>query len=274
MTSREPPLAFTLHLPPEDQPEPKTVVLVHGFPDGPALWSQLIPSALEAGYRVVNVALPGYGDDDAPGATSFDSLSERLLATFDAANATKPVLITHDWGSVLAYLLLQRHPDAVQRLVCLDVGLAERSLFKAALVLGYQSLLVLAYLLGGPLGDALSRWICRWLLRRPAYPGATPARARHGWLYRQAWREAGSAGPWWAYYRNRVASWDVEASPPFLFAYGRELWSWAQFHTPQWRETVKAAGHRVVALPGQHWFMAQHPEQTWEAIDAFLRGYD
>ncbi|MBP47923.1 MAG: hypothetical protein CMH53_08275 [Myxococcales bacterium] len=251
-----------------------TLVLVHGFPDGPQMWQQTVAAMNALGYTTVNIALPGYGskptNDDL--AQSFDELSDRLLMTIEHAGALGQTLIAHDWGAVLAYLMLQKRPDALARLVALDVGVAPRSIGRALLVITYQAWLVAAHWVGGPLGDWFTERLCSWILRRPRYEGAAAALARHAWLYRQAWREAHIGGKRAYYYRNRIAPWTPHSELAVLFAYGRDLWQGVQFHDQRWRGMLLNANslNRVRPMAGGHWFFMENSDAFHAELQDFL----
>ena len=250
----------------------QTVVLVHGFPDSPALWAQTSAHLSARGYRVIRIALPGFEDDtSSPVSITFDDTVDRLYATLSATGSLGATLVGHDWGAIFLYLLLRRYPDAAGKLVTLEVGAGPRSPALALFVLVYHALLNLAHWLGAGLGDRLMGWLCRRFLR-PDYPHALLPKARHGWLYRQAWREGGRDGAWPFYFRNGIDAWTPPPALPFLFLFGQDGPRALRFHTERWRREVTAhcPDSRSHALPGGHWCLLEHPEAFHEALDTFL----
>jgi len=133
-----------------------TVVLLHGFPDFWYGWRLQIPALVEAGYRVVAPDLRGYNDSDRPPrrrdytteliAADVVGLIERTTGRGDVraggAGGESPggrgtergsgervvgpgddsgvVLVGHDWGGVVAWLVAAARPDLVRRLVVLN----------------------------------------------------------------------------------------------------------------------------------------------------------
>lgn len=92
--------------------EGPTLVLLHGFPDSPASFAALAPRLAAAGYRVLAPYLPGYGESTLPPPTDLLTAAGQLEQWLAAVAAPEPVvLVGHDWGSILAQLLLarQRH---------------------------------------------------------------------------------------------------------------------------------------------------------------------
>ena len=250
----------------------ETFVLVHGFPDDPAVFQESAARLLARGHRVLRVTLPGF-EEGAQGEVPlpFDLVVERLYRTLAHERALGATLVGHDWGAIFLYRLVERHPDAAGRLVTLEVGAGPRSLLLTLFVLTYHALIILAFALGEGLGDRVMRGLCH-LMPRPSYPGALRPCARHGWLYRQAWREGSSHGPWPLYYRNAIAAWAPPKGLPFLFLYGEESPRLLRFHSKAWRQSItsESAVSQSVGLPGGHWCFVEHPELFIDALDSFI----
>ena len=274
MATETPPLlAYTIAqgaVPTEDPA--RTVVLVHGFPDSPVMWQPTVAHLIGRGERVISLALPGFEEGAEPGAhPTFDTTVARIHATLAHTGALGATLIGHDWGAIFLYQLLRQHPDAAGRLVTLEIGAGPRSPWLTLFVLLYHGLLVLAHTLGAGLGDRLMRGLCR-LFPRPDYPGALQPAARHGWLYRQAWREGSRDGAWPLYFRNGIARWTPRPTLPVLFLYGQDGARPLRFHTQRWRADVTAhhPASRAEGLPGGHWCLLEHPDAFHAALDRFL----
>ena len=258
------------------QPPKGTLVLLHGFPDTPALWLPTAEYFTQQGYRTIRIALPGFAGKGAAAiesvdGISFDELTSAIHDVLTKENALGAAIVGHDWGAVFVYLLTTKYPESVSRAICLEIGSAPRSLWMLLVVLSYQSLLNLGYVLGSGLGDWIVRFVCR-ALGAPRYEGGVTPGAVHAWLYRQAWREAGQRGPGVFYYRNLVESWRPLPGLPFLFMYGGDFPKPLRFHTSEWRTRVSSyhPQSRSVALPGKHWFMHEHPLAFHEALHRFL----
>ncbi len=249
------------------------VVFVHGFPDGPSVWEVSARHLRKRGFRVIRVTLPGFeeeGEDQSP--QSFEALGERLYLTLKACDALGATLIGHDWGAILVYQMLRHHPEAVSRVVTIEIGAGPRTPWLVLFVLAYHALLIFAHWLGAPRGDWLMQRFCA-CLRRPSYAGAPRAKARHAWLYRQAWREGSREGPWLFYYRNLIARWRPHPEVPTLFLYGSETSTLFRFHSKAWRRELTRASalNRVSTLPGAHWCFLEAPEAFHAALDDFLQ---
>src|ERR1700721_4237501 len=84
-------------------------VLVHGFPDIPATWEQVVPR-LPPGLRIVRPYLRGYGGSRVhPGAwaqaggAQVAALATDLLDLLDGLGLDQVVLAGHDWGARTAH---------------------------------------------------------------------------------------------------------------------------------------------------------------------------
>lgn len=267
------PLQFSVHeVLKASAPPPETVVLIHGFPDGPSMWRKTWMHLVDNGFRVVLVTLPGF-ESNGPRfkRVCFDEVVDRLRYTLIEAQAIGATIMGHDWGAILSYRLLQCYPDTAKRLICLEIGCAPRSLILTGFVLFYHALFNIAYVLRGPIGNWLMGLLCA-LLPQPSYPERPKPRAQHAWLYHQAWREGGSHGPWPFYYRNVIASWRPDPRMPFLFVYGSDGPSRLRFHTAEWRRDVTSIHElsREIGLPGHHWFFLESPDDFHRALDEFL----
>ncbi|MDD9977656.1 MAG: alpha/beta hydrolase [Boseongicola sp.] len=104
------------------------ILLLHGHPQTHVVWRKVAPRLVEAGYQVIAPDLRGYGDSDKP--TSDPShlpYSKRVMAADQIAlmkhlgHETFSV-VGHDRGGRVAHRLALDFPDAVQRLVVLDIA--------------------------------------------------------------------------------------------------------------------------------------------------------
>ncbi len=79
-----------------------------------------MPVLAGLGYRVWAPNLRGYGNTDQPAglaAYALGTLVEDAAALIGASGAGKALVLAHDWGGMLAWLLAMRHPGLVHRLV-------------------------------------------------------------------------------------------------------------------------------------------------------------
>ena len=98
----------------------KLALCLHGFPECAFSWRFQMPLLVQLGYRVWAPNLRGYGATDSPweiNAYRLETLVEDVAALIRVSGANEIVLIAHDWGGLLAWLLVTWQPSLVQRLV-------------------------------------------------------------------------------------------------------------------------------------------------------------
>jgi pimeloyl-ACP methyl ester carboxylesterase len=99
------------------------VVLLHGFPEFWYSWRHQLPALADAGYRAVAPDLRGYNlSDKPPGVRSYrpGELVADVAALIEQLGAGPAVVVGHDWGGVIAWLLFMRRPDLVRGIVVMN----------------------------------------------------------------------------------------------------------------------------------------------------------
>jgi haloacetate dehalogenase len=104
------------------------ILLLHGHPQTHVVWRKVAPRLVEAGYHVIAPDLRGYGDSDKPESDSSHlPYSKRIMAA-DQIALMKHLgyevfsVVGHDRGGRVAHRLVLDFPDAVERLVVLDIA--------------------------------------------------------------------------------------------------------------------------------------------------------
>jgi len=101
----------------------EVVVCVHGFPDTPRTFRELLPALGGAGFRGVAPTLRGYEPWSQPAVPDYDvsSLAGDVIGWIDALGARRAHLVGHDWGAVLGYAAAALAPDRVASLTALAI---------------------------------------------------------------------------------------------------------------------------------------------------------
>ena len=101
------------------------VILIHGTPSSSYIWRNIMPSLLEAGYKVHLFDLLGYGLSERPQDPATDTsvtgqvpILEGLLALWGLNEAH---IIAHDIGGAVAQRFAIQSPERVKSLTMLDV---------------------------------------------------------------------------------------------------------------------------------------------------------
>lgn len=95
-----------------DGPGP-LVVCLHGFPDTIDTYQYLVPSLVNAGYRVLVPVMPGYESCSTSDVNRYfiTDLSRDLLSWIDYLGEDKVHLVGHDWGAVSGWMAVSMFPD-------------------------------------------------------------------------------------------------------------------------------------------------------------------
>jgi pimeloyl-ACP methyl ester carboxylesterase len=106
------------------------VLLCHGFPELWYSWRYQLPALAHAGYHVVAPDLRGYGQTDQPedaGAYTLLHLVGDLVGILDVLGEREAILVSHDWGSVLAWQAALMRPDRFPVLITMSAPYLPRS---------------------------------------------------------------------------------------------------------------------------------------------------
>lgn len=103
------------------------LLLLHGHPQTHAIWHKVAPRLAER-FTVVACDLRGYGDsskpqgDDDHANYSKRSMAADMLKAMQSLGFAQFAVMAHDRGARVAHRLAADHPEAVQRLVLLDIA--------------------------------------------------------------------------------------------------------------------------------------------------------
>jgi haloacetate dehalogenase len=103
------------------------LLLLHGHPQTHAIWHRVAP-VLAQHFTVVAADLRGYGDSSKPpGAADHANYAKRTMALdqvrlMHALGFAQFDVLAHDRGARVAHRMALDHPQAVQRLVLLDIA--------------------------------------------------------------------------------------------------------------------------------------------------------
>ena len=117
--------AGDLDFPVVDYGSGPAVLLLHGFPDSRHLWRYQVPALARAGFRVLAPDLRGFGDAPKPTEVAAYALPQvvgDVLGILDGLGVERAHVVGHDWGAVVAWLLVAGHPERAASLTALTVG--------------------------------------------------------------------------------------------------------------------------------------------------------
>lgn len=259
------------------------LLLLHGFPQTRALWAQVAPD-LARDFTVICPDLRGYGASAKPDAVSaytFREMARDQVALLAHLGIERCAVIGHDRGGRVGHRLALDHPGRVTRLCVMDIIPTHRLLsdLRQEVASAYYHWFFLAQ--PAPLPDRLIA----------ADPDFYFASCLAGWgkagldqfdpgqlaQYRAAWRDPDTIRGMCNDYRATLAhdfhddSADAQArlGCPLHVLYGQDgvmarLFDFAAAWAPKGREV------QTKALPGGHFFIDTHPEETRQALRALL----
>lgn len=236
-----------------------TILMVHGWPDTLALWDTSV-AALKGQYRCARFTLPGYDKAKASRPMSVVEMTALIANIVEAISPMRPVVVMcHDWGCFFGYEFVARYPQKVQRLVGVDIGDTNRSVYAKSLnpkqkrmIWGYQMWLAIAWKIGESVSANLGTRMTRWMAKTIGYRGPMEP---IGWqmCYPYAMRWMGVKGGF-------TGTAPMNLTHPTLFIYGAK--KPFMFHSTQFLEQLAAyPGSEGHGLPTGHWVMVQKPDQ-------------
>ncbi len=223
-----------------------TLVFMQGWPDDVSVWDDMI-SVLRDRYRCVRFNMPNYpGAERRRWGYSHDEIVEGVARCIREVSPNAPVtLVAHDWGAFWAYRVQHAHPALVARMVTMDVGPDLKPTRGAMLfTAGYQLWLASAFLVGGGVGNWMTRSVAR-LARSPRQGAALDAGINYPYL-----------ATWQAILSGNVPNLPRYAPQiPILFVFGRK--KPGSFHSSRWTGFLRSRpDNEVIDLPdATHWVM-------------------
>ena len=100
----------------EDAPP---LVLLHGLTSRASTWDTAAPEFARQ-FRVVAIDQRGHGDSDQPGAYSFELMCDDVLGVLDRLGMQRVSLLGHSMGGTVAYLIAEKEPGRIGRLILED----------------------------------------------------------------------------------------------------------------------------------------------------------
>jgi pimeloyl-ACP methyl ester carboxylesterase len=100
------------------------VLLLHGFPEGKESWEPQLVALSDAGWRAVAPDLRGFGGTDAPKgveAYALPHLVADVEGLISALGEDQVDLIGHDWGALVGWPFVSRHPRLVRSWTSLSI---------------------------------------------------------------------------------------------------------------------------------------------------------
>lgn len=263
----------------------RLALCLHGFPEHAYSWRHQMPLLARLGYRVWAPNLRGYGATDSPREISAYQphiLVGDVASLIKAANARETLLIAHDLGAVLAWLLAMEQPQLIDRLVILNLPhpacfarevRKPRQFFKSWYTFFFQLPWLPEKILGRQ-GRGASELIRKTSCNPARFPDDTLE------IYRANAARPGGLRAMLNWYRAMMRSGAVRRfwgknipiiKTPTLFLWGDQDVALSLRTTLGTEKYVSNLTFRV--LPGvSHWIQQEAPEAVNAMLEAWLRG--
>lgn len=250
------------------------VILLHGYTQTSRMWHPLIPRMAEK-FAIIAPDLPGIGDSGIPAdGLDMKNAAIRIHALAKSLGVEKARVVGHDIGLMVAYAYAAMYPDEVERLAVMDAFLPGIPGWEPY----YNNPDLWHFRFHGPTPEALvegreaTYFAFFWNdlaadrnrslppTDRQAYIAAysRPARMRAGWAYFSAWPQTAN---------DFAELAKTKLTMPVLSIAGDK----ASAATLNAQMKLVADDVSVVVLKDTgHWLMEERPEETMQALTAFL----
>lgn len=238
-----------------------TILFLQGWPDDASLWDEAV-AVLGKTHRCARITLPNYAGEKAVrwGYTTDEIIDAvvDVIRSLSAGPVSRPItLVLHDWGCYWGHAAHHRVPELVARVAGLDVSphLTPRPAAVAG-IMAYQWWLLGAFVLGGRVGDAMTRGFAKLA----GAPRAAETDALMNYPYRNIWTDLLSG-------RANKMTKGYWPTCPIFFAYGTK--KPFPFHSSRWVDHVRSVeGGEVVAIEAGHWIPKERT--TIDALGRWL----
>jgi pimeloyl-ACP methyl ester carboxylesterase len=252
-----------------------SLILLHGYAETSRMWKRIMPS-LAARFTVIAPDLPGIGDSDIPAdGLDMKTAAIRIHALARRLGIQKARVVGHDIGLMVAYAYAAQFPAEVEQLVVMDAFLPG--------VAGWEDVFnspgIWHFRFHGPTPEALVHGRERVYFEyfwndqaadktrsippadRVAYAAAyaRPGRMRAAWAYFAAWQQTAKDFAQLSQTKLTMPVLAIGGEKANAAVLGRQV-------------NLVAADVRMVVLKDTgHWVLEERPQETTEALTAFLR---
>jgi pimeloyl-ACP methyl ester carboxylesterase len=277
---------FCIEAGPADGPP---VLLLHGFPELAYSWRYQVAALGAAGYHVIAPDLPGYGRSDKPDVTyDCEWINACLVGVVDVCGHDRFVVAGHDWGGILVWIMARRYPERIAGVIGVNtpdlprppmppVQLMRQIFVDTPIyIIQFQERGLAEWVLGtwGRGTDDFIEMIFGATTQGDAFsPDVLD-------VYKDAFRPAGALTPPIEYYRNLDRNWELTAAiadrtidVPCLMISAADDPVLTPAMTLGMEERVPNLTRVVIENCG-HWTQQEQPEETTQAMLAYLRGLD
>ena len=262
------------------------VLMLHGFPELAYSWRHQVAALGDAGFHAVAPDLPGYGRSDKPDVTyDCEWINATLVGVADALGHSQFVVAGHDWGGILVWIMARQYPDRIAGVIGVNTPDLPRPPMPPVQLLRQIFVDTPIYIIQFQ-DRGVAEWVLSWGRGADDFVemifGATAAAdnalsPESVDVYKDAFRPVGALTPPIEYYRNMDRNWELTASiadreveVPCLMISARNDPVLTPEMTAGMEERVPNL-ERVVIESCGHWTQQERPQETTDAMLAYLR---
>ena len=229
------------------------LVFFHGYPNTLRMWDRIV-SKLQGDYRILTLSYPNF-DEDVYRKWGLDlrevvRLAKDTIEHVEIADGKKykKSIIGHDWGAVISILFDSTYKGYATQMMNLDIGaVMSRKLGTKVFSFCYQTYLASAFLIGGKIGDAMTKLFTNYYVEIYMNTDEIKDRINSSWnyFYYYLWRNILT-------YKTILE--EYRPSVPFAFVYGTEKKH--MFHSEEFLELLdKTPNCEHHGIEDNHWVM-------------------
>ena len=231
----------------------KILVFMHGWPDTPALWDRIVP-AFQKDHYILILNYPNYSPKETnPKGLDYEEVALRAKATIDLVNDTsrKIFVVSHDFGAAVGYYLDHLYPKYITEMVALDSA-AHFNPYHPIIVF-YQLVLVLAFLIGGTIGKFLTHRIMKLFGYWPEWADRVDSSWNYHYYYR--WKKIFKA--YGNFDKAILPGYKPSCSLTYIYGAKKPM----QFFKQAWLDTLaENPKNEVIVAQTGHWIQKDQPE--------------
>jgi pimeloyl-ACP methyl ester carboxylesterase len=262
----------------------RLALCLHGFPECWYSWRHQMPLLAELGWRVWAPDLRGYGGTERPPRVAdyaIEILMDDVAGLVDASGAREVMLLSHDWGAIVAWYFAMRRLRPLSRCVVMNVPhpAAAEARFRTLAQLRrswYVFFFQIPWLPEKLLGARGCRAVGESIRRTACHPERFPDEVLE--VFRRS-AAGGTLSGMIHYYRALVRG---GAARQRRLGYTRietpTLFLWGEQDVALGLDLTRGTGAWVSdltfrSLPGaSHWVQQDEPERVNAMLSAWLRG--
>lgn len=264
------------------------VLLLHGFPEFWYSWRHQL-EALGEHLHVVAPDMRGYNLSDKPARVEdykVDVIARDVIGLIDHFGAAKAAVVGHDWGATVSWVVAQRYPERVSKLVVMQVppaavwhaNMSLRQILRSWYMLLFQLPRIPEWMVRRKNMDAIDRTFTDKVIRKGSF---SPAEIDN---YKEALRQPGAITSALNYYRanlGRLAKRPVKTGDgasaqertrvPTLFIFAEQDFATLPRTVRGVAQHVDAP-YREVRIPDSgHWVQNEAADEVNVALIDFLK---